>query len=156
MYAVPQPRLKQFASNNVKNKHTRYTIPDEQFRVADGKLYSEDVSRKMEAFEGEKTKSNTIYQRISAESSATLADFKVIRKVGRGSFGIVYLVQRAGSEELYAMKQLEKNVVVQSGSIECTRLEKEILRTCCHPFLACLDFVFQTTTSIYFVMKYYR
>ncbi len=68
----------------------------------------------------------------------------------------MYLVEKVGSESRYAMKQLRKDVLIQKESVESTKLEKEILRTCSHPFVVGLDFVFQTTTNIYLVMKYYR
>ncbi len=57
---------------------------------------------------------------------------------------------------LYAMKQLRKDVILQSDSVACTKLEKEILQTSHHPFLVSLDYVFQTPVNIYFVMKFYR
>ena len=66
------------------------------------------------------------------------------------------MVEKIDNKGLYAMKQLAKDVLIESDSIECTRIEKDILRTSHHPFLVGLEYVFQTSASIYFVMKYYK
>ena len=42
-----------------------------------------------------------------------LTDFELIKVVGRGSFGKVYLVKRNGTENYYAMKKLKKEVVAK-------------------------------------------
>ena len=43
----------------------------------------------------------------------SLADFDLIKVVGRGSFGKVYLVKRNGTQNYYAMKKLKKEVVAK-------------------------------------------
>ncbi len=65
-------------------------------------------------------------------------------------------MEKLDTGNLYAMKQLRKDIIIQSDSLGCTKLEKEILKTCRHPFLVGLDFVFQTPVNVYFVMKFYR
>ena len=36
-------------------------------------------------------------------------DFKILKVIGRGSFGKVYLVQKKDNDRLYAMKTLKKD-----------------------------------------------
>lgn len=43
----------------------------------------------------------------------SLNDFELIKVVGRGSFGKVYLVKRNGTANYYAMKKLKKDVVAK-------------------------------------------
>lgn len=43
-------------------------------------------------------------------SSISKADFKILKVIGRGSFGKVYLVQKIDSQKLYAMKTLKKDL----------------------------------------------
>jgi len=43
----------------------------------------------------------------------SLNDFELIKVIGRGSFGKVYLVKRNGTESYYAMKKLRKEVVAK-------------------------------------------
>ena len=52
----------------------------------------------------------------------------MIRKViGRGSFGKVFLVEKKDTKEVYAMKSLRKDVILDYDQVESTKLEKEIL-----------------------------
>lgn len=43
----------------------------------------------------------------------SLNDFELIKVIGRGSFGKVYLVKRNGTQNFYAMKKLKKEVVAK-------------------------------------------
>jgi serine/threonine protein kinase len=43
----------------------------------------------------------------------SLNDFELVKVIGRGSFGKVYLVKRNGTESYYAMKKLRKEVVAK-------------------------------------------
>ena len=43
----------------------------------------------------------------------SLNDFELVKVIGRGSFGKVYLVRRNGTENFYAMKKLAKAVVAK-------------------------------------------
>jgi serine/threonine protein kinase len=47
--------------------------------------------------------------------------------IGRGSFGKVFLVEKKGGKEVYAMKSLRKDVIIDYDQVESTKLEKEIL-----------------------------
>ena len=42
-----------------------------------------------------------------------LKDFELVKVIGRGSFGKVYLVKKHGTENYYAMKKLVKDVVAK-------------------------------------------
>ena len=81
----------------------------------------------------------------------------MIKKViGRGSFGKVFLVQKKGTQEVYAMKSLRKDVILDYDQVESTKLEKEILMQADHPFLVGMSYVFQTEPKIFFVMRFVR
>ena len=81
-------------------------------------------------------------------------DFKILKILGRGSFGKVCLVEYLPTHEIYAMKSLKKDILIQEEKIESTLLEKEILETINHPFLVGLVFCFQTEQRINFVMPF--
>ena len=64
-----------------------------------------------------------------------LEDFKILKVIGRGSFGKVCLVEYIPTHEIYAMKSLKKDILIENDQIESTILEKEILQNIDHPFL---------------------
>jgi serine/threonine protein kinase len=63
------------------------------------------------------------------KQSVSLNDFYIIKSIGEGTFGKVYLVEKTSSGELYAMKTLKKDkLLIDDKILECTIIEKKILQ----------------------------
>ena len=100
------------------------------------------------------TPSNTVFSTHKKVKDVKLEDFKVLKVIGRGSFGKVCLVEYLPTHETFAMKSLKKDLLIEQEQIENTLLEKEILQTIDYPLLCGLVFCFQTEERIYFVMPF--
>jgi len=77
-------------------------------------------------------------------SNVKFEDFKIITLLGRGTFGKVFLAKLPGSEQQYAIKAIRKDVLLDFKQVANTKLEKDILFSCEHPFLCGMDYMFQS------------
>lgn len=84
-------------------------------------------------------------------------DFQILKLIGKGTFGQVYQVRKKDTKRIYAMKVLQKKVIVQKKEVAHTVGERNILvRTAMtdSPFIVGLKFSFQTPTDLYLVTDY--
>lgn len=83
-----------------------------------------------------------------------IEDFQIVKVIGRGSFGKVYLVQKKDDGNVFAMKSLKKDMVLRKGQTTNTRVERMILERINHPFIVKLHYAFQTPERLYFVIDF--
>lgn len=74
--------------------------------------------------------------------SVGLEDFEVMKLVGRGAFGKVFQVRKWGTTEIYAMKVMRKDKILEKNHAEYMKAERDILTKIRHPFIVQLRYSF--------------
>nr|AML79426.1 putative LOV domain-containing protein [Sciadopitys verticillata] len=77
-----------------------------------------------------------------------LKHFKPIRPLGCGDTGSVHLVELRGTGELFAMKAMDKTMMLNRNKVHRTCMERQIIEMMDHPFLPTLYASFQTKTHV--------
>ncbi|CAJ0949131.1 unnamed protein product, partial [Mesorhabditis belari] len=95
------------------------------------------------------------------EERVDMSNFALLRVLGKGAYGKVYLVRKVGGKDhgtVYAMKVLRKTrVISKPKTLEHTLAERQVLEKLRGvPFLVNLQYAFQTDTKLHIVMEYVR
>lgn len=85
-----------------------------------------------------------------------LEHFRLLKRLGSGDIGSVYLCQIRGSPEaaLYAMKVVDKEAVAVKKKLGRAEMEKKILGMLDHPFCPTLYAAFEASLYSFLVMEY--
>ncbi|XP_074309159.1 serine/threonine-protein kinase KIPK2-like [Silene latifolia] len=83
-----------------------------------------------------------------------LENFSLLKKLGCGDIGTVYLAELIGSNCLFAIKVMDNEFLARRKKITRAQTEKEILRMLDHPFLPTLYSQFTSDNLSCLVMEY--
>ena len=148
-------------SSNFNTENSRTSLKEMQEDLVKKKENDFDAVRKAHARQLQSDfgrKSTLVFARkkTADQKEVSLEDFEIVSVLGRGTFGKVYLGNLKMTNTLYAIKAIRKDILIETEQIESTRLERNILLSCDHPFLVGMEFVFQTDLRLYFVMKFVK
>merc|ERR1719204_799797 len=83
-----------------------------------------------------------------------LDDFVPIAVAGSGNFGHVVLVKVKGFEKnVYALKLIEKNMVINTGQMENVKNERRVMFMMNSPFIIKLYATYHDETCVYFLLE---
>ena len=116
------------------------------------------------------------------ESPPRLDSFKMIKVIGKGSFGKslsgcyllifcflsvlshlvlstwmtgkVFLVKEKKTGQMYALKVLKKDNIIKRNQVEHTKTERSVLGYVRHPFIVGMNMAFQSKDKLFFVLDY--
>ena len=81
-------------------------------------------------------------------------DFEKLRVVGQGAFGKVYQVRKRDSGEIFAMKVMRKDRILERNHGDYMKAEKDILTKVVHPFIVQLRYAFQSTSKLFLLLDF--
>ncbi|KAJ8387651.1 hypothetical protein AAFF_G00152010 [Aldrovandia affinis] len=91
----------------------------------------------------------------SGNPHAKPTDFDFLKVIGKGSFGKVLLVKCKLDRKYYAIKVLQKKVILNRREQKHIMAERNVLlKNVQHPFLVGLHYSFQTADKLYFVLDF--
>eukprot|EP00045_Choanoeca_perplexa_P001997 m.22566 g.22566 ORF g.22566 m.22566 type:complete len:466 (-) comp11269_c0_seq1:176-1573(-) len=90
----------------------------------------------------------------ATQKTVTIDDFEMLKVLGKGTFGKVMLAKEKDSGQLFAIKVLKKEVILEKEEVAHTMTENTVLQSTNHPFLTGLKYSFQTKELLCFVLEY--
>ena len=91
---------------------------------------------------------------VSKGSPLNLSHFRLLKRLGYGDIGSVYLVELRGTNTFFAMKVMDKASLASRNKLLRAQTEREILGLLDHPFLPTLYSYFETDKFYCLVMEY--
>ena len=88
------------------------------------------------------------------EPEPKITDFQIIKELGAGSFGHVYLVTHKGTKAQYAIKAIDKRNKTNQEEKPYFRREIEVMYKIHHPNVVKLYGHFEDNNYCYFIMEY--
>nr|XP_006000507.1 PREDICTED: myotonin-protein kinase isoform X2 [Latimeria chalumnae] len=82
-------------------------------------------------------------------------DFEILKVIGRGTFSEVAVVKRKRTDQVYALKIMNKWDMLKRGETACFREERDVLVNGDRRWITQLHFAFQDENYLYLVMDYY-
>ena len=80
--------------------------------------------------------------------------FTLLKSLGKGSFGEVYLTQKAGRNGFFATKKIDLTLMLVDDNLNSLNNEIKILKVINNPYLVRLEDLMRTSNHIYIVMEY--
>ena len=90
----------------------------------------------------------------AARGRIKLADFELLRVIGRGAFGEARVVRMKETGEVFAMKAMKKSEMLKKKQVEHVRAERDVLALANCPWVVKLRYSFQDESYLYLVMEY--
>jgi serine/threonine protein kinase len=95
----------------------------------------------------------TLRSTFKKTEEVNFKSFTILGELGSGSFGKVYKVIKNDTKQVFAIKQLNKQFLINQKQLKYAIGECKILRYLRHPFIISMTFAFQTPKNLYMVLE---
>lgn len=120
-------------------------------------MQTSNISKPPEKVELKKVNEEVENQMVVTDSPVAevinFESFNLLDELGRGSFGIVYKVEKKNTNEIFAMKCLSKVALKRQRQLKYAISECKIMKILKHPFVLTMYYAFQTNQSLYMILE---
>jgi serine/threonine protein kinase len=88
------------------------------------------------------------------ENKVNFAAFNIVKILGSGAFGKVFLATHIKTGKQYALKALKKKNLIMQKQLKYAIVEANVLKQANNPFIINLHFAFQTPHYLYLALDY--
>ena len=110
-------------------------------------LYRQSRSKKLEVTEN-------LMLDFPSTPDISIYSFDVLEQIGSGSFSLVHLARKKDTDELFALKSMSKQFLIQKNFLKNAVSECRVLSILNFPFIIRLHFCFKTARSLYMVLEH--
>ncbi|KAI8342387.1 kinase-like domain-containing protein [Chlamydoabsidia padenii] len=155
IYLRPSPETKDSISNNhsATTKHADYFLGGVKLQPNFDSTRLDDQVLQIAGGTG-MMHVQLCYKRQQQAQPIAFDSFDLLRVIGRGSFGKVYVVRKKDTNRIYAMKVLRKSRIISRSEVTHTMAEKTVLAKIRNPFIVPLKFAFQSPDKLYLVLAF--
>ena len=82
------------------------------------------------------------------------SSFEILKTLGSGAFGKVFLARHLQTGKEYALKALKKKTLIMQKQIKYAVTEARVLKLANHPYIINLHYAFQTPNYLYLALDY--
>ena len=143
-----------FATSDADKQIWMNKLSNPNTSSAAGAVKARNIDSDDEGAAGESAPSEMVFSTGGAQKKVSTDDFDVKTVIGKGAFGKVLLVEKKDTKEIFAMKEMDKEVMERENLLEHTLAEKSILQKINHPFVVKLHYAFQTPNRFYLVLDF--
>lgn len=153
---APNPRnSKPKASESSKSSLSKTSTSSEESDQSNDSLYTSFITALSKPHKANDARWEVIQAAHSKEGPLGLNHFRLMKRLGCGDIGSVYLAELRGSNSCYfAMKVMDKGSLASRKKLLRAQTEREILQCLDHPFLPSLYTHFETDKFSCLVMEF--
>ena len=87
-----------------------------------------------------------------AANKITLKHFDILKPIGSGGFSKVYLCRFREDGKFYALKLIDKDMIIKHKKKKIIMNERNIMKNSKHPFIIEMKFAFESENYLAFVL----
>jgi serine/threonine protein kinase len=127
-------------------------LPKVSPKVLDDEKFEEFLEERKKKLLGDIQSTQVI--KTTNNEHITEDSFNLLRLLGRGYYGKVFLAEKKNDNRLFAIKAIKKLDIIKRNFIDNLKNEKKIMIENDNPFVVNLEYCYSNQSMIFFAMKF--